>query len=171
MRATARARTRTSKGNLRASLNEWLRDGSFWRLRQALGTSTPVSYAAALAAIGPPLKETMQLRPMPELVWRTAVKGHPLGGVAVDVGERVVVAIVSATQRRLEQRSADLSAVFGGERRQAAVPWGPGMPTHACPGMHAGMAVLLGMLAGLLQARGAMRPSPAPLSFTFEGKL
>ena len=160
----------TVDGNLRGSLNEWLRDGTFWRLRQALGTAAPVSYADAMAAIGPALKETMQLRPTPELVWRTAVKGHPLGGVAVNAGDRVVVAIVSATQRRLEQRNADVSAVFGGVRKPATAPWGPGLPTHACPAMDPGIAVLLGMLAGLLQARGHLRPSPAPLSLTFEGK-
>jgi hypothetical protein len=159
----------TADGNLRGTLNEWLRDGTFWRLRQSLGTATPVSHQQADDAIGPALKETMQLRPTPELVWRTAVKGHPLGGVAVDSGDRIVIAIVSATQRRLEQRHADVSPVFGGTRKKAAAPWGPGMPTHACPAMQAGMAVMLGVLAGLLQARGNLRPSPAPLSLTFEG--
>jgi hypothetical protein len=159
----------TADGNLRGTLNEWLRDGTFWRLRQALGTATPVSHADALRAIGPALKETMQLRPMPELVWRTAAKGHTIGAVSVQPGERIVVAIVSATQRRLEQRSADISAVFGGVRKKAADPWGPSRPTHACPAMDAAMAVLLGVLAGLLQASGNLRPSPAPLSLTFEG--
>jgi hypothetical protein len=37
--------------------------------------------------------------------------------------------------------------------------------------MYPGIAVLLGMLAGLLQASGNLRPSPAPLSLTFEGKV
>ncbi len=158
----------TADGNLRGTLNEWLRDGTFWRLRQALGTAMPVSHDHALRAIGPALKETMQLRPTPELVWRTAAQGHTLGGVPVQAGERIVLAIVSATQRRLEERSTDISAVFGGVRKKPADPWAPGRPTHACPAMGAAMGVLLGVLAGLLQAKGTLRPSPAPLSLTFE---
>jgi hypothetical protein len=31
--------------------------------------------------------------------------------------------------------------------------------------------VLLGMLAGLADVKERMRPSPAPLAFTFEGRL
>ena len=158
----------TADGNLRGTLNEWLRDGTFWRLRQALGTATPLSHADALRAIGPALRDALQLRPTPELVWRTAAQGHTLGGVPVQAGERIVLAIVSATQRRLEQRSADISAMFGGVRKRAADPWAPGRPTHACPAMDAAMGVLLGVLAGLLQAKGTLRPSPAPLSLTFE---
>jgi Dyp-type peroxidase family len=161
----------TVDGNLRATLNEWLRDGTFWRLRQALGTGAPIDWPDARQRLGGPLCETMQLRPMPELVWRTAARDHLLGGVPVLSGEVVVIAIVSATQRGLEQCVRDDTAVFGGVRKAADQPWRPGMPTHACPGRMAGTAVLLGMLAGLLQAPGTMRPSPAPLSLTFEGMV
>jgi hypothetical protein len=33
------------------------------------------------------------------------------------------------------------------------------------------MGVLLGILAGLVDEKERMRPSPAPLAFTFEGRL
>ncbi|MFM2067794.1 MAG: hypothetical protein RLZZ584_2703 [Pseudomonadota bacterium] len=162
----------TVDGNLRATLNEWLRDGSFWALRQA-AASTPPDHASAAALLARPLRETMRLRPMPELVWRTAARSHVLGGVAIAPGQRLVLGLVSATHRSLEDGSDDGHVVFGGTRqpRPAGAPWPPGQPTHACPGRDAGTAVLLGVLAALLQAPGQMRASPVPLSLTFLGRV
>lgn len=158
----------TVDGNFRATLNEWLRDGTFWRLRQALGAGGKATYAQAQAVLHGPLVQTMQLRPSPELVWRTAGKAHVLGPdkVKIDAEDRVVVSIVSAMQQRLEEGKDDVSPVFGGRRKAAADPWKAGDPTHACPGYSAAMGVLLGMFTALLQVADEVRPSPAPLSLT-----
>lgn len=155
----------TVDGNVRLSLNEWLRDGTFWSLRAAWAASeVPATFDRAKALLQQPLVRAMQLRPSPELVWRRATRdGSHVGGVELRAGDRVVASLVSATQQCLESGSTDISPVFGGNR--SSTPH----PTHACPGYQAGMGVLLGMLAGLLDVKETMRPSPAPLAFTFEG--
>jgi hypothetical protein len=115
-----------------------------------------------------PLARTMQLRPVPELTWRRALKTHNLNNVAVQPGETVVVGIVSALhedflrERRLPdgdpKGDRDLSPVFGGWRDGSE-----SAPTHACPGYEMAMGVLLGMLAGLmLSAR--LRPTLSPMT-------
>jgi len=156
----------TVDGNLRSTLNEWLQDGSFWRLREAVRElpATP-SLAEVAARLRAPLYRSMQLRPMPELVWRTVAPGkaHVLGPVPVEPGDRIVLAIVSTTQQALAAGAADVFPVFGGDRSAAAAP------LHACPGHAAGMGLLLGTVCALLQAVGDLRPSPVPLSLTFVG--
>ncbi|CAN5763862.1 hypothetical protein BH11PSE8_BH11PSE8_26460 [soil metagenome] len=159
----------TVDGNFQLSLNEWLVDGSFWSLRQKLSAQAASHPSAsplanAIAVLEKPLIEVMQLRPSPELVWRTAKRHHDIGAVHVNPGDRVVVAIVSATHECLEQGSHDVYPVFGGNRSESP------HPTHACPGYEAGMGVLLGILSALLEVREAMRPSPAPLAFTIDGE-
>jgi hypothetical protein len=157
-------------GNFRATLNEWLRDATFWRLRlQLAGQSGADSFGAAKAVLWGPMERTMQLRPSPELVWRTARKPHRLGHLRVRQGEHVVVAIVSATQHDLETGQPGVLPIFGGVRG----PRGPkaGHATHACPGYQAGMGVLLGLYSALLSVGEDMRPSPAPLSLTLGGPL
>ena len=165
----------TVDGNLRLSLNEWLRDGSFWSLRTAMATPDPVTptpdmatpYAKAKKLLREPLVRAMQLRPSPELVWRTATRHHTIGKgeVAVVPDDKVVLSIVSATQQCLERGDPDIFPVFGGDR--LADP----RPVHACPGYGAGMGVMLGILSALLEVKEAMRPSPAPLAFTLEGPI
>jgi hypothetical protein len=156
----------TVDGNLRSTLNEWLQDGSFWRLRELLRDlpATP-TLAQAAQRLRVPLVRSMQLRPMPELVWRTVAPGkaHALGPVKVKPGDRIVVAIVSATQQTLAAGADDVFPVFGGDRGAAAAP------LHACPGQAAGMGLLLGTVCALLQASGDLRASPVPLSLTFVG--
>jgi hypothetical protein len=107
----------------------------------------------------------MQLRPMPELVWRTVAPGktHALGPVEVRPGDRIVVAIVSAMQQKLAAGAADVFPVFGGDRGAATAP------LHACPGYAVGMGLLLGTVCAMLQAPGDLRSSPVPLSLTFVG--
>jgi Dyp-type peroxidase family len=162
----------TVDGNLRLSLNEWLRDGTFWALRTAWAQRGEAdAYERAKALLEEPLKEVMQLRPSPELVWRR-VKG---GGVRIGKekladGDTVVLSLVSATQQSLREdkpgAKRDVTPIFGGRRTPDGAH-----PAHACPGYEAGMGVLLGMLAGLADVKERMRPSPAPLAFTFEGCL
>lgn len=156
----------TVDGNLRSTLNEWLQDGSFWRLRETLRELPAVpTLTDAAARLRAPLYRSMQLRPMPELVWRTVAPGkaHALGPVKVQPGDRIVVAIVSATQQKLAAGAADVFPVFGGDRGATTAP------LHACPGHAAGMGLLLGTVCALLQAPGDLRPSPVPLSLTFVG--
>ncbi|MBI5256338.1 MAG: Dyp-type peroxidase [Burkholderiales bacterium] len=157
----------TVDGNLRLSLNEWLRDGSFWSLRAAWPLATGADeLARAKGLLLAPLRAAMQLRPSPELVWRTAVAAGSIGGEGVAAGDRVVLGLVSATQQQLAEGVADVSPVFGGNRTP-----GSAHPTHACPGYQAGMGILLGMLAALVAVPETMKPSPVPLAFTFDGPM
>ncbi len=164
----------TVDGNFRLSLNEWLRDGTFWFLRAAWMAVPPGTYpnqlAKARAILWDALVQSMQLRPAPELVWRRATKGgFRIGPEEVREGDVVVLSLVSAAQQCLADGKDDLSMVFGG--RRTSTTSNGGHPTHACPGYQAGMGVLLGLLAGLLNSKEFARPSPAPLSFTFEGPM
>jgi Dyp-type peroxidase family len=157
----------TVDGNLRLSLNEWLRDGTFWSLRAAMAAPNPANpepYTKAIALLRTPLINAMQLRPSPELVWRTAKCAHSIGKVPVDPDDIVVLSIVSATQQCLERGDPDIYPIFGGHRSSPQ-----SCPVHACPGYGAGMGVILGVLSALLEVKESMRPSPVPLAFTFEG--
>ncbi len=160
----------TVDGNLRLSMNEWLRDGTFWSLRSALANRGlyPVDehFENAKKLLEPMLLKTMQLRPSPELVWRTVTCDHKLGDVALRPGDQVVVSIVSATHQYLEEGDyTNVHPIFGGDR-QADVH-----PTHSCPGKEAAIGVLLGILSAFLEVTETMRPSPAPLAFTLEGPI
>lgn len=164
----------TIDGNLRRSLNEWLYDGTFWTLRERWQGIDPAlreeTRAAELldraqAMLGKPLLRAMQLRPSPELVWRTATRDHDLAGVAIAAGDKVVVSIVSAAQQCLAAGVDDDYMLFGGNKK------GPDAPTHACPGYEAAMGVMLGFISALLEAGESVRPSAVPLALTFEGEL
>ena len=103
---------------------------------------------------------------MPEVIWRTAIVGHKLGGVDVQPGDTVVVGLVGALQQRLAEDELDLSFLFGGYRKGAGGsadeidltllmnPADAGSaastPTHACPAYRMAWGVMLGFLAGLL---------------------
>jgi Dyp-type peroxidase family len=164
----------TLDGALRLVLNEWLRDGDFWALRDRWEAANLAEDAAAAAPAGAAptpatryaraatraaLVKALQLRPMPELVWRTVAQPCQLGPLSLVPGERIVLSIVSATQQALVDGSSDVHAMFGGDRRQHP-------HSHACPGYEAAMGALLGAATALLSARWPMRPSPAPLALT-----
>jgi hypothetical protein len=151
-------------GNLRLVLNEWLRDGTFWRLRSL---SRPAMPAAAVDdLLRPELLRALQVRCSPDMLWRTVVRANDqIGGQALQADEVVVVSLISQAQEKLEQDQDAPYAVFGGNRR-------PGRhPTHACPGYQAAMGAMLGVLAALLSTPQTMRPSPAALSFTLTGNV
>jgi hypothetical protein len=148
----------TVDGNVRSTLHEWVSDRSLWDHQNAyLAADWQDPYARALSVLMPPLRRTLQLRPVPELVWRTALEDHMLGTVAVKTGDRVVVSLVSALQESLLAEEDDLYPLFGGDRRQA------GHPTHACPGYEMALGVMLGMLAGLLGS-AELRPTLSPMA-------
>lgn len=152
----------TVDGNLRGVLYEWVHDGSLWDHQARLQASaTPTLLACAEAALRRPLDQAMQLRPVPELVWRTALEPHTLGGgpsaVAVKPGDTIVVSIVSAMQEDRLAGRTDPYVVFGGDRRVEP------HPTHACPGFSMAIGVMLGFLAGLL-AGTTLRPTASPMA-------
>lgn len=159
----------TLDGALRLVLNEWLREGTFWTLRDrwqmaqaAQATNNPSAQELADNAAKvtrTALIKAMQLRPMPELVWRTVVQPCGLGPLALERGEKVVLSIASAMQQALADGSDDVMAMFGGDRSIA--PY-----SHACPGYDAAMGAMLGAVTALLKSAQPMRPSPAPLALT-----
>jgi Dyp-type peroxidase family len=163
----------TLDGNLRLSLNEWLRDGTFWSLRGALKDRVDQDPLAALRTaqelLEQPLRKAMQLRPSPEVVWRTVTRDGKIGAVPVRTGDKVVISLVSATQQSRAASwpgdEADVYPIFGGNRREDP------HPTHACPGYESAMGALLGVIYALLERKESMRPSPAPLALTLDGKI
>jgi Dyp-type peroxidase family len=153
-------------GNLRGTLYEWIEHRTLWEVQQAyLSSAAASAYDRAMRTILHPLMNTMRLRPVPELVWRTARARHQLGGVDIKPKDHIVLAIVSATQEdRLNGDAHDVYPIFGGNRRDTP------QPTHGCPAYDSGMGILLGIIAGLCDSH-PMRPTPAPLTLTFSGDL
>jgi Dyp-type peroxidase family len=149
----------TVDGNLRGALYEWISDRSLWDHQLAY---LPIRagedrLAQAQEVLLPPLQQALLLRPVPELVWRTALRRHFLGPVEVSPGDRVVVSIVSATHECLINGEPGLFLSFGGHRRAAD------QPTHACPGYMMAIGVMLGVLAGLLESV-QFKPTMSPMA-------
>jgi hypothetical protein len=143
----------TVEGNVIATVRAWQKGATFAELQEQLaGSAEPELYLRACAVLKVPLMQAMQLNPVPNAVWRTAVKEHTLGDtnpVQVHPGDKVSIGIASATREDLANKITDVFAVFGGDRREHP------HPTHACPGYAMAMGVLLGIIAGVLD------PSPA----------
>ncbi|WP_128961062.1 hypothetical protein [Bradyrhizobium guangzhouense] len=159
----------TVEGNLRRILNEWLREGTLWSLRARYAGTAATDYTDALNRLGDDFIPAMQLRAVPELIWRTAVASFALGTgehtVDVSPGDIVVAGAVSATQQNLVDGRKDYYHAFGGNRRVA------GHPTHACPGAHPALAVMLGFFSGLVESTLPLRAGPAPLTLSLDGRL
>jgi hypothetical protein len=136
----------TAQGNLMAVAKAW--EGPvFATLRAAfLAHPEPDLYLRANLVIRDPMIEAMQGEPMPPAIWRTAIRDHLLGSIQVSAGDRLVINIDSATREDRGAGIKDPFPIFGGDRSPAA------HPTHACPGYLAGMGVLLGTIAGTLEA-------------------
>ena len=89
----------------------------------------------------------MQQNPMPPQMWRTAVAPDQWPGsppVDIQPGDKIIVDVLKVTQADLAAGVLDVAPVFGGNRDVSP------FPTHACPGIWAGMGVFLGILAGTL---------------------
>jgi hypothetical protein len=144
-------------GNLRAVLYEWLQEKSLWRFQRTLFPPPPSNnlFAWAVANLESPMKSAMQKRPAPDLLWRTAIKPHWLGGVEVRPGDMVIVSVVSATLEKQNTGIDDVAAVFGGLRS------GPSHPVHACPAYEMAIGTMLGILTALLQ-EGEIQALPQP---------
>jgi Dyp-type peroxidase family len=147
----------TVDGNIRGALFEWINDRSLWDYQLAyLADKTEDSLKKAGRTLRRPLERTLLLRPVPELVWRTALERHSLGPVEVRPGDRIVVSIVSATQECLINDEHGRYLIFGGKRSRND------HPTHACPAYKMAIGMMLGMLAGLLGST-RLRPMMSPM--------
>lgn len=137
----------TIEGNMVKVLEGLHASGAYFDLMHKIGQlPAPATFPAALAILQDPMFMAMQEDPMPPAVWRTAVKDHELGGVPVKAGEKVTVAIKSATQEDLKAGRIGVSAVFGGDR--SADPH----PLHACPGYELSIGLMIGTLTALMLA-------------------
>ena len=167
----------TTEGNLRRIVAEWLRDGTLWQLRARVSANSLADPTVAYGLLQDPIRRAMQLRPVPELVWRTALQPHRLPRIDqqlgpdklpptedVQAGERLILALVSATHQHLQAREPDLMPVFGGSR--TAHP----APTHACPGYQAAMGIISGVLSAIVDAPVRLRPGATGI-LAFEGDL
>jgi lysophospholipase L1-like esterase len=159
----------TVDGNLRRILNEWLREGTLWSLRARYAGAAKPNFTDALNRLRDDFIPAMQLRAVPELIWRTAVVSHTLGTgadqVEVKPGDIIVAGAVSATQQNLAEGRQDLYHAFGGNRRVA------GHPTHSCPGADPALAVMLGFFSGLVETPLPLRAGPGPLTLGLDGRL
>ncbi|MDA9496322.1 hypothetical protein XI05_02010 [Bradyrhizobium sp. CCBAU 11357] len=155
----------TVDGNLRRILNEWLREGTLWALRARYAGTEAKNYMDALNRLRDDFIPAMQLRAVPELIWRTAVVSQTIGGVEVRPGDVIVAGAVSATQQNLAEGRQDLYHAFGGNRRVA------GHPTHSCPGADPALAVMLGFFSALVETPLPLRAGPIPMSLTMDGRV
>ena len=159
----------TVDGNMRRILNEWLREGTLWALRARYAGTVAKDYTDALNRLRDDFIPAMQLRAVPELIWRTAVAAYTLGKdkheVLVRPGDIIVAGAVSATQQNLVEGRQDIYHAFGGNRRVA------GHPTHSCPGADPALAVMLGFFSALVETPLPLRAGPAPLTLCLDGRV
>ena len=156
----------TMDGALRAVMAEWLRSGEFGRLRASLrGTAQGWDEVQRNTELGDAMDRALQLRCVPDLVWRTATAPIEVApGVVAEPGERLVLGLGSAAQEALaEGRRDERRSMFGGVREA------PDAPTHACPGYAAARAAMLGALVALLRVDKALQPLPAATAWRLAG--
>lgn len=156
-------------GNLRSILYEWLTERTLWRHQAALRRASnngPAQFATARKVLFGPISRAMCKRPTPDLLLRVATKDHKLGGrygEQVRQGDVVVVGLVSAAQRSLQDKTkpnGDVSIVFGG--RRSAVPAPPGEAFHACPAYELMMGTIIGIFTALFEV-GQIKAMPSSL--------
>lgn len=149
----------TVHGNFMRIVDAWLSQATLWDLQQRLAESkpgTPDAYARANAVLFEPIIAAMRRRPVPEMIWRTALKGATLDGrTPIDTARPVVLGLASAQT----DENASHTLMFGGERT------GPDKTVHACPGYGMAIGVLLALLSGLLEA-GTLRPTGSQIMLT-----
>jgi cytochrome P450 len=135
----------TTYFNLVHAVSEWWPSGTFKTLQQRLKENNEPAFPRARSVLEQPLMQAMQRKPMPDAVWRTAVKKHKLGPVDVNPGDKIYVNIAKATLADQQAGNTDVFPIFGGNR--GAHPH----PQHACPGYAMAMGVMLGTLNGLME--------------------
>jgi hypothetical protein len=134
----------TVHGSILQVLAQWLPDETLWRMQQIAVATAGAPLMDRAKAVRPHIERAMQMRPVPPLLHRTAVEATSLGPVAVEPGDRIVVAIASMTQETLASGQCDVTTIFGGNRDA------PHHPTHACPGRDIALGVIHGVLLGIL---------------------
>ena len=117
----------------------------FKDLQNRLKENSEPAFHRARTVLEKPLMQAMQRRPMPDAVWRTAVKQHTLGNVEVNPGDMIHINIMQATQADQKAGNTDVFPIFGGDR--TATPH----PQHACPGQALAMGVMLATVNALLE--------------------
>jgi hypothetical protein len=158
----------TVDANLRRVMDRWIGEGTLWRLQSALRSESKETFRAAVEQA---FLATMQSRPAPDTLWRTAWRSVSLGTaqehrVNVVPGELVVAGLSSVAQQAMEAGGApEVSIAFGGDRTAA------NHPTHACPGYRPALLMMQGFVAALLRPSLPWRMGPGPLTLTVDGYL
>ncbi|HMN71560.1 MAG TPA: GDSL-type esterase/lipase family protein [Rhodoblastus sp.] len=159
----------TVDGNLRRILNEWLRDGTLWKLRARYAGAPSKDFTEACNRLVGDFIPAFQLRAVPELIWRTAVTSTTLGAgehlIRIKPGDVIVAGAVSATQQCLTEGSSEYHHAFGGNRRAKD------HPTHACPGADPAVALMIGFFSALVETPLPLRPGPGPLTISADGAV
>lgn len=135
----------TTYFNLLFAATEWWQTGEFKTLQQRLKQNSEPAFPRARDVLKEPLIQAMQRRPMPDAVWRTAVKKHTLGAVEVNPGDLIHINIMQATQADEKAGKTDVFPIFGGNRAENP------HPQHACPGYALAMGVMLATVNALLE--------------------
>ena len=131
----------TINGNLITIVKKWLRTATLLALQAKLNASKETDeFVKAHQIVEPPMRETMQMQPTPDWLWRKAKKDHALGTVQVRAGDKIYLSIAQATQEELRAGGNDICPLFGGDRSKSP------HPTHACPGFEMGFGILLGIV-------------------------
>jgi hypothetical protein len=143
----------TVYGNAVQTLGLWLADESLWRLQQQWKTSSG-TISERVAILERPLARAMQVKALPPILYRTARAHATLAGVNIAPGDLVVVSVAGMAQDALSHGKGGVTTVFGGDRTTDP------HPTHACPGSHIAIGVLLGMMGAILNL-GTLAPTPA----------
>ena len=131
----------TINGNLITIVKTWQRTATLLALQAKLNASKETDeFVKAHQIVEPPMRETMQMQPTPDWLWRKAKKDHALGTVQVRAGDKIYLSIAQATQEELRAGGNDICPLFGGDRSKSP------HPTHACPGFEMGFGILLGIV-------------------------
>jgi len=148
-------------GNTVACLGVLVAEQQLWNLQLAWTAQPARDFATAQGVLRPALLETLMAKPVPAMIWRRALVDHEIGGVPVKRGDVVIGGLAAATRHT---PPADIEAghfiAFGGARQDPL-----GAPMHACPGYAMAMGVMMGVLAGVLEA-GTLRTTPSPTVLT-----
>jgi hypothetical protein len=138
----------TINGNLVTIVKTWQRTATLLALQAQINASTQTDeFVKAHDIVEKPMRQTMQMQPTPDWLWRLAKKDHMLGTknpVQVHADDKIYLSITQATQEELHAGGNDVCPLFGGDRSKSP------HPTHACPGFEMGFGILLGIVYGVV---------------------
>ena len=141
----------TINGNLVTIVKTWQRTATLLALQAKLNASKETDeFVKAHEIVEAPMRQTMQMQPTPDWLWRLAKKDHTIGTknpVQVRTGDKIYLSITQATQEELHAGGNDVCPLFGGDRSQKP------HPTHACPGFEMGFGILLGVVYAVVDSQ------------------